>query len=56
MERLEKLGLTSLLEKRMRGDLTETIKIIFGISTYSKHFFQFFSLNWKFTIKVDFKN
>ena len=34
---LEKLGLTTLLERRMRGDLTETFKIINEIS--NRHFF-----------------
>ena len=39
-ERLEKIGLTTLLEKKVgRGDLTETFKIINGISNYGRHFF-----------------
>ena len=37
-ERLEKLQLTILL-KKLKGDLTETFKIIDGISIYGKHFF-----------------
>ena len=32
MERLEELGLTNLLERRMRADLIKTFKIINGIS------------------------
>ena len=38
-ERLESLGLTTLLERRMRVDLIETFKIINGISKYGKQFF-----------------
>ena len=38
-ERLESLGLTTLLERRMRGDLIETFKIMSGISKYGKEFF-----------------
>ena len=38
-ERLEKLGLTNLLERRKRGNLIETFKIINWISWYSLHFF-----------------
>ena len=33
-ERLEKLGLTTLLERRMRNHLIETFKIINGITNY----------------------
>jgi hypothetical protein len=39
--RLEKLGLTTLLERRARGDLIETFKIVNGISNYGKHLFKF---------------
>ena len=39
MERLEKLGLITLLERRKRGDLIETFKIINGIFNYGRHFF-----------------
>ena len=35
-ERLEKLWLTTFLDRRMRGDLVETFKILNGISKYSK--------------------
>ena len=38
-ERLEKLGLTTLQERRMRGDLIEAFKIINEISNYNRHFF-----------------
>lgn len=38
--RLEKLGLTTLLERRMRGDLIETFKIVNGISNYGKNLFK----------------
>ena len=38
--RLQKLGLTTLLERRARGDLIETFKIINGISDYGKQFFK----------------
>ena len=38
-ERLEKLGLTILVERRMRDDLIETFKIINGISNYGRNFF-----------------
>ena len=37
-ERLEKLGFTTLLERRMRVDLIETFKIINGIYNYGRHF------------------
>ena len=33
-ERLEKLGLTTLLERKVRNDQIETLKIINGISNY----------------------
>ena len=37
--RLEYLNLTTLLERRVRGDLIETFKIVSGISNYGEHFF-----------------
>ena len=46
-ERFEKLGLTTLLEKRMSGDLIETLKIM--------NCFRYSSSKWKFTVKVDLK-
>ena len=39
----------------MKVDLIETFKMIIGISNYVGHFFHYFSLNWKFIIKLDFK-
>ena len=42
-ERLEKLGFTTLLERRMRGDLIKTFKIISEISNYYRHFLKYFS-------------
>ena len=38
-ERVEKLGLSTLLERRMRCNLIETFKIVNGISKYSRYFF-----------------
>ena len=38
-EKLEKIGLTILLEKRMRRDLIEIFKMINGISNHGRHFF-----------------
>ena len=38
-ERLRQLALTTLLERRMRGDLIETFKIINGLNDYGAHFF-----------------
>ena len=37
--RLESLGLTTLLERRMRGDLIETFKILNDKNNYGKDFF-----------------
>jgi hypothetical protein len=39
--RLEKLGLTTLLERRARGDLIETFKIVNNLCNYGKHLFRF---------------
>ena len=39
-ERLNQLGITTLLERRARGDLIETFKILSGIADYGKHFFK----------------
>ena len=52
IERLEKLGLTTFLERRMGSDLIDTFKIINGISNYQRNFSNF-SSNWKFTVKTD---
>ena len=38
-QRLKKLGLTTLLERRMRGDLIETFKILKGLNNYGTSFF-----------------
>ena len=38
-QRLETLGLTTLLERRMRGDLIETFKILNDKNNYGKDFF-----------------
>ena len=38
-QRLQKLGMTTLLERRMRGDLIECFKILNGISNYGRPFF-----------------
>ena len=39
-ERLASLGLTTLLERRARGDLIETVKIVNGIVNYGDGFFR----------------
>ena len=39
-ERLQKLDLTTLLERRARGDLIEAFKILSGISSYGNKFFR----------------
>ena len=39
-QRLQSLGLTTLLERRARGDLIETFKILNGISNYGQNFFR----------------
>ena len=39
-ERLEQLKLTTLLERRMRGDLIETFKILRGINNYGEDLFK----------------
>ena len=38
--RLEKLGITTLIERRSRGDLIETFKILNGFSDYGSDLFQ----------------
>ena len=38
-ERLKKLGLTTLLERRMRGDLIESFKILNSLNSYGNSFF-----------------
>ena len=54
-ERLEKLELTILLEKRIRGDLTETFKIINGISNYGRDCFLIFLLKLEIYCPVRFQ-
>ena len=39
-ERLDKLKLTTLLERRMRGDLIETFKVVSGIADYGTNLFK----------------
>jgi hypothetical protein len=38
-QRLKSLGMTTLLERRMRGDLIETFKILNGFNNYGEQFF-----------------
>ena len=38
-ERLKRLNLTTLLERRMRGDLIETFKIMSGLTNYGQNLF-----------------
>ena len=54
-ESLKKLRLTTLLERRMKSDRIETLKIINRISNCGWHSFKYFSFNWKFIVKADFK-
>ena len=55
-ERSEKLGLITLLKRRMREDLTETFKIINGISNYGRHSLNISSQNanllWRQILKT----
>ena len=39
-QRLEKLSMTTLLERRMRGDIIETFKILNGFNNYGSKFFK----------------
>ena len=47
-ERLEKLGLTTLLERRTRGDLIDTFKNIAGISNYGEIFLNVSKIGFEF--------
>ena len=38
-KRLEKIGLTRLLERKVKGDLIETLKIVDGVFNYGGQFF-----------------
>ena len=40
-ERLQEVGLTTLLERRMRGDIIETYKIFRGLVNYGNNLFKF---------------
>ena len=53
-EKLEKLRLTIFLERRMRGDQIETIKIMEFLIIVDSFLINF--LNCKFTVLIDFKN
>ena len=50
-ERLEKLKLTTLLERRMRGDLIETFKILNGLTDYGESWFNVSERTGKLVIK-----
>ena len=52
-KRLEELGLTILQERRMRSNRNEILKIMEFLIIVD--FFQYFSTNWKFNVKTDFK-
>jgi len=39
-QRLKSLGLTTLVERRMRGDLIETFKILGGLTNYGKNLYR----------------
>ena len=38
-QRLQRLRLTTLLERQMRGDLLETFKVIDGVANYGHNMF-----------------
>ena len=42
-QRLNKLQLTTLLERRARGDLIETFKIFKGLCMYGQNYFKIFN-------------
>ena len=50
-DRLEKLGLTTLLERRMRGDLIETFKILNGFTDYGYEWFHISEWTGKLVLK-----
>ena len=50
-ERLQKLGLTTLLERRMRGDLIETFKILNGFTDYGYEWFNISEWTGKLVLK-----
>ena len=54
-ERFETLELINLLERRVKGVLIETLKIINGISNYGRHYFNMIPWTGEFTVKTDLK-
>ena len=51
--RLEVLGLTTLLERRMRGDLIEVFKILNGFSNYGQCFFNLSARTGNLVVRSD---
>ena len=49
---VRKIGLSTLLERKMKDDRIESFKIIIGISYYGRRFLQYLSSNWKLTVKL----
>ena len=50
--RFKKLGLTTLLERRARGDLIETFRILSGIADYGSSIFKPFPYRSKLNLKT----
>ena len=55
-QRLEKLNMTTLLERRMRGDLIETFKILNGFNNYGQNLFHRSSRTGNLTYRSDNTN
>lgn len=55
-QRLEKLNMTTLLERRMRGDLIETFKILNGFNNYGQNLFRRSSRTGNLTYRSDNTN
>ena len=55
-EKLEKLRLTILLERRFRGNQNKTFKIIKEISNYDRQIFNSSLWTRKFTVLTEFKD
>ena len=53
---IEEIRINYFTREKNETDLIKTLKIINGISNYGRHFFHYFSSNWKFTVKTDFNN